>query len=51
MYPEIRARVLGVACACAVLLAPAPARADWQPSQTIEIVVAAGPGGELARIP
>jgi tripartite-type tricarboxylate transporter receptor subunit TctC len=53
MNSEIGASVLGAACVCAFLLAPAPARADWQPSKTIQIVVAAGPGGgtdQMARL-
>jgi tripartite-type tricarboxylate transporter receptor subunit TctC len=52
--PEFRASVLAAACACAFLFAPAPAHAaDWQPSKTIEIEVAAGPGGgtdQMARL-
>jgi tripartite-type tricarboxylate transporter receptor subunit TctC len=41
------------ALAAAFLLTAAPAHADWQPTKTIEIVVAAGPGGgtdQLARL-
>jgi tripartite-type tricarboxylate transporter receptor subunit TctC len=36
-----------------LIAAPAHAQADWQPSKTVEIVVAAGPGGgtdQLARL-
>jgi tripartite-type tricarboxylate transporter receptor subunit TctC len=42
-----------VALAAAILCAAAPAHADWQPTKTIELVVAAGPGGgtdQLARL-
>jgi tripartite-type tricarboxylate transporter receptor subunit TctC len=41
------------ALAAAFLFAAAPAHADWLPTKTIEIVVAAGPGGgtdQLARL-
>ena len=41
------------AVAAALLSAAAPAHADWQPTKTIDIVVAAGPGGgtdQLARL-
>jgi tripartite-type tricarboxylate transporter receptor subunit TctC len=41
------------ALSAALLFAAAPAHADWQPTRTIEIVVASGPGGgtdQLARL-
>ena len=53
MKSDIGTGILGIVCACTFLLAPAPARADWQPTNTIEIVVAAGPGGgtdQMARL-
>lgn len=48
-----RFTAIASALAAAFLLAAAPAHADWQPTKTIEIVVAAGPGGgtdQLARL-
>jgi tripartite-type tricarboxylate transporter receptor subunit TctC len=48
-----RFTAIASALAAAFLLAAAPAHADWQPTRTIEIVVAAGPGGgtdQLARL-
>jgi tripartite-type tricarboxylate transporter receptor subunit TctC len=50
--PRLRARATALAAAFLCAAAPAFA-ADWQPSRTIEIVVAAGPGGgtdQLARL-
>lgn len=47
-----RATAMAAALATAFLFA-APAHADWQPTKTIELVVAAGPGGgtdQLARL-
>jgi tripartite-type tricarboxylate transporter receptor subunit TctC len=48
-----RLTAAATALAAAILCAAAPAHADWQPTRTIELVVAAGPGGgtdQLARL-
>jgi tripartite-type tricarboxylate transporter receptor subunit TctC len=39
------------ALAAACLLAAGPAHADWQPTKTVEIVVAAGAGGGTDQLP